>query len=61
MRYSFQLTQNGTSLSTEVIAGISSYLATSYIIIVNPSILSQTGIPFAGVHTATVLVCFSAT
>ncbi|RDC66462.1 NCS2 family permease [Adhaeribacter pallidiroseus] len=58
MRYSFQLALNGTNLSTEIIAGISSFLATSYIIVVNPSILSQTGMPFAGVLTATILVCF---
>ncbi|QMU29535.1 NCS2 family permease [Adhaeribacter radiodurans] len=58
MPYSFHLAQNKTRLSTEIIAGISSFLATSYIIVVNPSILSQTGMPFAGVLTATVLVCF---
>lgn len=46
------------SVTTEIIAGISSFLATSYIIVVNPSILSQTGMPFSGVLTATVLVCF---
>jgi len=54
----FELKKNGTSVSTEIIAGISSFLATSYIIIVNPSILSQAGLPFAAVLTATVLVCF---
>ncbi len=58
MRYSFHLAQNGTTVATEIIAGISSFLATSYIIVVNPSILSQTGMPFAGVLTATILVCF---
>lgn len=42
---------------TEIIAGITSFLATSYIIVVNPSILSQTGMPFNAVVTATVLVC----
>jgi Permeases len=44
--------------STEIIAGISSFLATSYIIVVNPSILQQAGMPFSGVLTATVIVCF---
>ncbi|QNF31973.1 NCS2 family permease [Adhaeribacter swui] len=58
MRYSFHLAQNNTTLSTEIIAGVSSFLATSYIIVVNPTILSQAGMPFAGVLTATVLVCF---
>lgn len=54
----FELGKNGTSISTEIIAGISSFLATSYIIVVNPSVLSQTGMPFTGVLTATVIVSF---
>lgn len=44
--------------STEILAGISSFLATAYIIVVNPSILSQTGMPFPAVLTATILVSF---
>ena len=49
-----------TKASTEILAGISTFLAASYIIVVNPSILSQTGMPFSAVLTATVLVsCFS--
>jgi len=58
MRAYFQLHKNNTTVQTEIIAGLSSFLATSYIIVVNPSILSQAGMPFAGVLTATVLVCF---
>lgn len=54
----FRFKENRTSLQTEVIAGLSSFLATSYIIVVNPGILSQTGMPFPAVLTATVLVCF---
>lgn len=42
-------------------AGLASFLATAYIIIVNPSILSQTGMPFSGVLTATILVSFFST
>jgi len=34
----FELDRHRTSISTEVIAGISSFLATSYIIVVNPAI-----------------------
>ena len=45
-------------ISTEILAGIYSFLATAYIIVVNPSILSQTGMPFAAVLTATILVSF---
>jgi AGZA family xanthine/uracil permease-like MFS transporter len=57
----FELDRHRTSFSTEIIAGISSFLATSYIIVVNPAILSQTGMPFSGVLTATVLVSFFST
>jgi AGZA family xanthine/uracil permease-like MFS transporter len=41
---------------TEIIAGLTTFLATMYIIVVNPAILSNTGMPFSGVLTATVLV-----
>jgi adenine/guanine/hypoxanthine permease len=58
MQSYFKLKENGTNVQTEVIAGISSFLATSYIIVVNPGILSQAGLPFSGVLTATVIVCF---
>ncbi len=54
----FELKKNKTTVSTEIIAGVTSFLAVSYIIVVNPSILSQAGMPFNGVLTATVLVCF---
>ncbi len=46
------------TISTEILAGISSFLATAYIIVVNPSILSQAGMSFPAVLTATILVCF---
>jgi adenine/guanine/hypoxanthine permease len=47
-----------TNISTEIIAGTSSFLAMSYIIVVNPSILKLAGMSFAGVLTATIIVCF---
>lgn len=53
----FEFKKNGTDFKTEVIAGLTTFLATMYIIVVNPSILSTTGMPFSGVLTATVLVC----
>ncbi|TLV02162.1 NCS2 family permease [Dyadobacter luticola] len=52
------LKKEQTSVSTEILAGVSSFLATAYIIVVNPSILSQTGMPFSAVLTATILVSF---
>ncbi|CAN2039564.1 Adenine permease AdeP [Candidatus Magnetomoraceae bacterium gMMP-15] len=52
----FKLNKNKTSVKTEVIAGITTFLATMYIIVVNPAIISETGMPFSGILTATVLV-----
>jgi len=46
------------NVTTEIIAGASSFMATAYIIVVNPAILSQTGMPFSAVLTSTILVCF---
>jgi AGZA family xanthine/uracil permease-like MFS transporter len=50
-------------LRTEAIAGVTTFFTMAYIVVVNPSILSTegTGMPFAGVLTATVLVCFTMT
>ena len=50
-------------MTREVIAGITTFLTMSYIVLVNPAILSTpgTGIPFSGALTATVLVCFTMT
>jgi AGZA family xanthine/uracil permease-like MFS transporter len=45
-------------LKREILAGISTFLAAFYIIIVNPAILSEAGMPFSAVVTATVLVSF---
>lgn len=52
----FDFSGNHTNLRTEIMAGITSFLATMYIIVVNPAIISNTGMPFNGVLTATVLV-----
>jgi adenine/guanine/hypoxanthine permease len=46
------------SFQTEVLAGVSTFLATMYIIVVNPAILSQAGMPFSAVLTSTVLLSF---
>lgn len=51
----FQLRENNTTVSTEFWGGLSSFLASFYIIIVNPAILSQAGLPFDAVCTATVM------
>jgi adenine/guanine/hypoxanthine permease len=56
-------TAPNVSLRTEAIAGITTFFTMSYIVVVNPTILSTpgTGMAFSGVLTATVLICFSMT
>ncbi len=56
MKDYFDFKSLNTNLKTEVLAGITTFLATMYIIVVNPAMISQTGMPFSGVLTATVLV-----
>lgn len=51
----FKLKENGTKVSTEVIAGITTFFAMAYIIVVNPSILSQTGMEWGAVFLATII------
>jgi adenine/guanine/hypoxanthine permease len=51
----FQLRARGTSVRTEVLAGATTFLTMAYIVLVNPSILSTTGMPAAGVAAATCL------
>ena len=51
----FKLKENGTSVSTEIAAGLTTFFAMSYIIVVNPQILSQTGMPWGGVFLATII------
>ncbi len=43
-------------LRTELIAGSATFLASMYIIVVNPAILQKAGMPFSAVLTATILV-----
>ena len=52
----FEFQKNGTNLRTEIIAGITTFLASMYIIVVNPSILVNSGMSFESVLTATILV-----
>jgi AGZA family xanthine/uracil permease-like MFS transporter len=52
----FSLSKNNTNVKTEVLAGVTTFLAAMYIIVVNPAMLSKTGMPFSGVLTATILV-----
>ena len=49
----FKLKEHGTTVSTEVVAGITTFFAMSYIIFVNPAILSLSGMPSQAVFLAT--------
>jgi AGZA family xanthine/uracil permease-like MFS transporter len=51
----FKLKESGTTVSTEVIAGITTFFAMAYIIFVNQQMLSQTGIPAGAVFLATII------
>lgn len=51
----FKLKKNKTTVKTEILAGISTFLTMSYIIFINPSILSQTGMDVGAVFVATCL------
>lgn len=53
----FKLSENKTTVRTEIVAGFTTFLTMCYIIIVNPSILSITGMDFGAVFVAT---CISA-
>ncbi len=52
----FGLSRLGTSVRAEAVAGVTTYLAMSYIIAVNPAILADAGIPPAAAALATCLV-----
>ena len=53
----FKLRENNTTVRTELLAGFTTFLTMCYIVIVNPSILSITGMDFGAVFVAT---CISA-
>lgn len=51
----FKLKEHGTTVRTEVIAGVTTFLTMSYIIFVNPDILSTTGMDRNAIFVATCL------
>lgn len=57
----FKLTENKTDVKTEILAGITTFMTMSYILAVNPIILSQAGMDRGGVFTATALSAVIAT
>lgn len=52
----FKLSQSGTNVRTEMLAGLTTFLTMVYIIFVNPSILGDAGMPRESVFVATCLV-----
>ncbi len=57
----FKLKQNKTTVRTELIAGLITFLTMSYILVVNPNILGATGMDRAALFTATALASVVAT
>lgn len=51
----FKLSENGTDVKTEVVAGITTFMTMAYILAVNPSILAAAGMDQGAVFTATAL------
>ncbi len=51
----FKLKENHTTIRTELIAGVITFLTMSYILVVNPNILGETGMDKAALFTATAL------
>lgn len=57
----FQLKENNTTVKTEVLAGITTFMTMAYILAVNPDILSATGMDKGAVFTATAISSLIAT
>lgn len=57
----FEFKKHKTTLSREVIAGITTFMTMAYIIVVNPKILEVAGIPFGPSMVATILSAFFGT
>lgn len=57
----FKLSENNTNVKTELMAGITTFMTMAYILIVNPSTLSATGMDFGALFTATALSAIIAT
>ncbi|WML58963.1 NCS2 family permease [Neobacillus sp. PS2-9] len=51
----FKLKENQTNTKTELLAGITTFFTMVYIVVVNPVILADAGVPFEQVFTATII------
>ena len=52
----FDLRRHGTTVNTELLAGLTTFLTMAYIVFVNPSILGDAGMPKGAVFVATCLI-----
>lgn len=52
----FKLEEHGTTIRTELLAGLTTFLTMAYIVFVNPSILADAGMPKGPVFVATCLI-----
>ena len=57
----FKLSESGTSVKTELLAGLTTFLSMAYILFVNPSVLGATGMDKNAVFVATGLIAAIAT
>lgn len=57
----FHLKERGTSVRTEILAGLTTFVTAAYMLAVNPSVMSAAGMDAGAVFTATALVCFLGT
>lgn len=57
----FKLSENGTNVKTEIMAGFVTFMTMAYIMFVNPSVLSSTGMDPGAVFVATILAAVVAT
>lgn len=57
----FKLIENRTTIRTELLAGLTTFMSMAYVLSVNPIILSSTGMPRGGVMIATALSAFIGT
>ena len=57
----FKLKENGTTVKTEIVAGVTTFLSMAYILAVNPSILSAAGMPQEAIFAATAISAAFAT
>lgn len=51
----FKLKESGTTISTEIMAGLTTFFAMAYIVAINPGILSQAGMEWGAVFLATII------